>query len=407
MQICQALATRNQEASDRTGRCSSAVNVSTLPVQMELSDSILPLRAAWTSIQPDDNRFLQFEYLRLLEENPPRNTRPVYLVLRSAKGACIGLVFGQIATFDGRENLRSDAGGSRFVRTLRGFFAKRVKIQVLFIGNLLLTGQHGFHFTENNSESAKLLDQAVHFLMDAFPVNGVFVKDIETHNQTLRRQLVKASYTECSFLPNMVLDILPEWADFDDYTAALSSKYRVRQRRAAKHLQGLEQRRLSYSEIEGHLSRINALYREVMESADFNLQELHPNYFLSLANQMGEDFSLYAYFDNEQLIGFYTLIRNHKEAEAHFIGFDRAYNQSHQLYLNMLYDMIRQSIDLGSERLIFARTAAEIKSSVGAVPHQLFCHIRARNRVSNQLVEPVLNLLRNDTNPWVQRHPFK
>jgi hypothetical protein len=36
------------------------------------------------------------------------------------------------------------------------------------------------------------------------------------------------------------------------------------------------------------------------------------------------------------------------------------------LYLNMLYDMIAYSINKGFKEIIFARTALEIKSSVGA-----------------------------------------
>jgi hypothetical protein len=41
------------------------------------------------------------------------------------------------------------------------------------------------------------------------------------------------------------------------------------------------------------------------------------------------------------------------------------------LYLNMLYDMT-YSINKGFKEIIFARTALEIKSSVGARPIQMY-----------------------------------
>jgi len=40
------------------------------------------------------------------------------------------------------------------------------------------------------------------------------------------------------------------------------------------------------------------------------------------------------------------------------------------LYLNMLYDMVCHSINKGFKQIIFARTALEIKSSVGAIPEK-------------------------------------
>jgi hypothetical protein len=72
----------------------------------------------------------------------------------------------------------------------------------------------------------------------------------------------------------------------------------------------------------------------------------------------------------------------------------------------MLFDMIRQSIDSGKNKLVLARTAMEIKSSVGAVPEEMFGYIRANRSWINYLMPKVLELLR-PKDDWLPRRPFK
>jgi hypothetical protein len=64
------------------------------------------------------------------------------------------------------------------------------------------------------------------------------------------------------------------------------------------------------------------------------------------------------------------------------------------LYLNMLYDMIAYSINKGFKEIIFARTALEIKSSVG-VPIQMYGYIGHTNPVVNVMPKIFQSLKRH------------
>ena len=121
---------------------------------------------------------------------------------------------------------------------------------------------------------------------------------------------------------------------------------------------------------------------------------------------MGELFKLYGYFFEGKLIGFNTIILNHEELEAHYLGFDRDFNISHQLYLTMLYDKLKKAIAMKKKRIIFSRTAMEIKSSVGAEPVEMCIYLRHENTLLNKVVSPIISLL-NPHETWVPRHPFK
>ena len=76
------------------------------------------------------------------------------------------------------------------------------------------------------------------------------------------------------------------------------------------------------------------------------------------------------------------------------------------LYLNMLYDMIAYSINKGYRRIVFARTALEIKSSVGANPEVLYGLMRHNNRFINFFV-PKLFYYFEPKMEWTERNPFK
>jgi hypothetical protein len=72
----------------------------------------------------------------------------------------------------------------------------------------------------------------------------------------------------------------------------------------------------------------------------------------------------------------------------------------------MLYDMTIYAINKKFKEIIFARTALEIKSSVGAKPHQMFGLIEHSNPILNKLMYKIFPFLEPET-IWQERNPFK
>ena len=121
---------------------------------------------------------------------------------------------------------------------------------------------------------------------------------------------------------------------------------------------------------------------------------------------MGEDFILRGYYENEQLVGFTTVIRHGNELETYFLGYNDSIQREKMLYLNMLYDIINCGISQGFERIILGRTALEIKSSTGAIPVQLNGFMRHSYALVHQNLSWIFPLLEPEAN-WTQRHPFR
>jgi hypothetical protein len=391
---------------------------STLPGTFRYS-SFRSIEAAgrdWDAAAPADNIFLQRPYLSILESTPPVGMRFVYLVFYKGEEPA-GVALCQIKFFKGDDNIQDlDGSGPCFFSGVNKWLKRRVAgmvaAEILICGNMLLTGEHGFYFDPHKitvDQGIQLLEKALVDVNTQMEREGVkmpfiLVKDTNPAQKTISNNLSGKGFVEFQIQPNMVLDV--PFQSFDEYIGAMSAKYRTRAKRAFKKAEGIVKKELTLLEIQRELPQIYRLYRDIANNAGFNMVDLNERYLLALKRDMGDAFHLYAYYLDGNLVAFYTTIQNGAEMDAHFLGYDKTLNHDLQLYLNILYDIVRLGIDAGCRRIIFARTALEIKSSVGAVAQDLSCFIRNQNSLANRLTGTVLDYLK-PVEEWLPRHPFK
>lgn len=359
-----------------------------------------------------DDLFLSTDYLQFIENNPPRDFTFCYLVFEKM-GKVVGFMACQVKYFNAGQSLNFEGRNDNWI-VFKKWLAKKVEYNTLIIGNLMLTGDHSFYFDaqEFSFEDKKMIfTEGVDFAKKQLAakgtkINAVFIKDFEmgSDNHLLVQSL--EGYNEFQVEPNFVMDLPSEWTNFDDYIEALSSKYRTRAKRAFKKREGIEVKEFNYERILAHKVRINDLYRQVCANSSVNLLHLNENYFLNLKYDLEDNFRLFGYFKEGQLIGFFTTINNGDDLEAHFLGYDLTQNATHQLYLNMLFDIIKTGIDQKAKRIVFARTAHEIKSSVGAVAEEMSLFLKHENCLLNRVLPFALPIL-SPREKWTARQPFK
>lgn len=205
--------------------------------------------------------------------------------------------------------------------------------------------------------------------------------------------------------PEMVLDVSPEWKTFEDYLGALGSKYRVRANAVRKALDGLAVRQIDLSEMESRKSELQALFAAVSDRAPIRVVKPNMDYLISLKRHLKDNMSMTAFFLGGRIVAFRTALFGDGQLEAHYIGTDYDLNKDLCLYQNILYGLIEDGISNRSSRVMFGRTALEIKSTVGARPHALACYIRFRNRALNTVVKVLATGL--GPKEWIPRSPFK
>ncbi|MFZ4543246.1 MAG: hypothetical protein ACOYOA_04295 [Saprospiraceae bacterium] len=360
----------------------------------------------WTLASSPQDVFLQYDYLSFLEKFPPIGLSFAYVIYYSDHKP-VGAAYFQISGFDVSKSLSGYFSKGK-LPAFSEALAKSLKFNSLVSGNLLLTGEHGFYFKPVvESQRQLLMMKAIRTVRTRIKKEGRgatlnFVKDFHLEQD----QFLKKQCGEFDFHPNMILDIHKDWSIFEDYLDSMTTKYRTRAKRAFKKLEPVKLVKLSLQDMEVLNVRIYQLYARIAKNVGFNLVELHPNYFLEIKRIFGDKYEVWGAFDGEQLIGFYTTMHNYDELETGFLGFDDAYNPTHQLYLNFLYSMVKQGIEKKVSRIVFARTAMEIKSSIGAEPVKMHTYIKHQSKVVNAMLPHLVKWL-SPPQDWVQRKPFK
>ena len=379
----------------------------------------------------EHNIFLSPDFQRVLKQTPPFGFQFCYLTFHK-KEQFVGFVACQIKNFDASESLNFDGQQNYILLAVRKWLARRVHFQTLIVGNLLLTGENSYWFDNQlvtDEDKNNFLSNGIQFVKKALSEENIFIKSVFIKDFfEPQKSLITEGYNEFQVEPNFIMPIHAVWHSFEHYLEALSSKYRVRAKRAFKKLQGIEKKEFNEERIIANKLKINALYRNIADKSSFNLVDLNEDYFVEMKRQLGDKFRFFGYYTNAknesvtasgawqeggdnnnsspELVGFFTTIQNGEVLEAHFLGYDESLNHSHQIYLNFLFDIIKNGIDNQSKSIVFARTAHEIKSSVGAQAHDMYLYMRHENPIINRLLPYFLKIL-SPREDWQPRQPFK
>ena len=375
----------------------------------QIYSSAKNLPVSWDSLVVK-NTFLSKDYLTVLESSAPKNMSCHFIGLFHEE-ELVGVALSQ---FINLSEVSSFGERDHCLKTvIRNFVFKNLSSKVLVIGNNMLTGQNCFYFNDKLpiNEGLILLEKVSEELKKIFKKKGLkthltIFKDFA--NQEIQNFKIPEynSYFNFSTQPNMVFPIQESWNIFDDYINDLSKKYRDQYKRARKKAIAISKRKLSLEEIKNYNDRIHELYMNVAKNAPFNTFYLPEKHFEEFKKALKDKFLFYGYFIDDELIGFNTLIKNGKDIDTYFLGYDEKYQREKMLYLNMLYDMIGYSINKGYDRIIFARTALEIKSSVGAKPIKMFGLMKHSNPFINLFVSKTFSYF-EPVMEWQERNPFK
>lgn len=385
---------------------------------IEVYQSVMDVHAVWDGYVRDRDIFLSERYLRAMEVAPPEGMSFYYTMIRRQDEVC-GVVYLQLNHFSAVNSLNYSRNGNgprngSLKKVVRDFVAQKIDFYTLTCGNTTITGEHAFLFDNEIGLETRLalVDELMIMVRDHAQRNGydvqlLFVKDF--YDQVFAAPTkcdFRSHYNEFKAQPAMEMSIDPSWQSMQDYLSSLTSKYRVRVRRARKKAGKTRFRPLTLEEVGKHEEELYRLYRKIADKAVFNLFILGNQYFSSLKTHLEDDYQVYGCFEDGKLIAFYSMIANGDVLDAHFLGYEEAVNREHQLYLNMLLNIVECAIERKFGSIFFARTALEIKSSVGAEPHEMYFYLQHSKGFHNKLLPHIYNLL-DPKEEWTPRSPFK
>lgn len=181
--------------------------------------------------------------------------------------------------------------------------------------------------------------------------------------------LRRFSYRPLETEPNMVLAIDPRWRSYDDYVAALDSKYRKRVKDQLKKLAAAGCTVEPLAEVASQAPRLHELYLAVQGNAAVRLVTVRDGYFAVMAGILRDNFRCTVVKRGAEVIGFVTTVRDGDTAIGYYVGFDRAAAADGvPIYLRLLHATIADAIGWRCTRLSLGRTALEPKAGLGRNP---------------------------------------
>lgn len=377
-------------------------------ITFKIYNTITNLPQNWDEVS-HLNHFLQKPYLSVLEKSAPKNMECFFIGIFE-KEELIGTALAQYLDLN---KLESFGERDNCIKTkIRNFVFKNFASHVLFLGNNMITGQNGYTFNkEINFESINdVMVKCSKALIDYFKkkkikIHIVSYKDFYNECSSELKKFDFGKMYEFSAQPNMIFFLNKNWNTKEDYIASLTKKYRDQYKRAHKKFDGIEIKELSTEEVLKHESDLYRLYYYVAKNAPFNTFFLDKNHFSIFKQECGSKFKIFGYFLKQKLVGFHTILLNGEVLETYFLGYDETIQRENMLYLNMLYHMTEFGIENEFKKIIFGRTALEIKSSIGAEPVEMSGFIYHTNKIIDKYIGKIFNNLEPKVN-WQQRHPF-
>lgn len=367
----------------------------------------------WDELNCSQNLYFSSNYLNALEKNNSHLSY-FYLILKNKNEKAIAFANVQIIEFK-FDTIGIDSSNLFKKITSIGrklsIFPKEKPLKIIICGNSFVSGEHGIFIKKGENKRLilrKISKGILHYTEysnQENPVDIFMMKDFIVDSLSVTNELLSLGYYAFNIEPNMILKINPQWQNFDNYLAALKTKFRVKAKKAIKLSTNLVTKDITVLNFEEHLLKMTELYKKVVTKAAFNLSEFKLQTYKSLKTKLGDSYILKSYWIEDKMVGFMSGMINKKNLDAHFVGLDYEFNKQYAIYQRMLYDYIKIAIDNKIERLNFGRTASEIKSSVGAVPEDLTVYIRHKKSIRNKILK--LFLLKIQPTEFKQKFPFK
>ena len=366
----------------------------------------------WEDLACENNRYFHRDFLKSIEKNHSEIQCYYQILFDKNNKACAFFSF-QIIDFEInsiKNNFELFIKKIQKIANKIPFFPSSRPLKILIVGNTFVSGEHGFFIKENLDKRVVLKEFSKAILQftntqNQLKIDAILCKDFNNESLSNTSIFEEFQFKRFSVEPNMVMEIHPNWKNFNDYLAALKTKFRVKAKKALQQSSDLKTVQITSENCEEQLIKMMDLYQKVSYNAGFNLANFNVATYKDLKRAFGENYVLQSYWIAEKMVGFLSGMITNNSLDAHFVGIDYSMNKQHAIYQRMLYDYIKIAIDKNLKIVNFGRTASEIKSSVGAIPKDLTIYFRHKKRITNRILH--LFLQRVQPTAFQQKYPFK
>jgi predicted N-acyltransferase len=193
-------------------------------------------------------------------------------------------------------------------------------------------------------------------------------------------------------LPTAFLDV--HFDTLDEYLASLSKATRKDMRRKLKTAAEL---RVEWrTNVDDIASEIMRLYTSTFANAQFNFEELTPEYFRSVLRELEGRANCVTYWLRDRLVAFNLVLHDGKRLLDKFLGMDYAVAREHNLYFCTWFENVRYCIEHRIALYQSGQGLHAVKRRLGSRLGANWLWYRHRNRVLDAILATVERVARLD-----------
>ncbi|MGE0483030.1 MAG: GNAT family N-acetyltransferase [Gammaproteobacteria bacterium] len=369
--------------------------------QLDWLDSIHHVDAAtWDALVGDGAITRSHAYLAAIEDAGLPGGRRFYAVLRDERGivahACVYLVETDFAQLMPRW-IQALAGG------VRRAWPRFLRARITECASPLTAGS-----SISLREGACLRTVVEHLerglaTLAAREGSGLIVlRDFPADDSAATDTLCRRGFKRVANLP--LARIRVRWSTYDEYLAALRSRYRKDLRRRLRRAEQSGRRVVTLDDFGADAARWAAQVDAVYDAAPgFKRERLGPAYYATLNRLPGEASRLVVVEQDGHCLAHGMVLVDAENTTATFFG--REPGAPAGEWFQLADAVIRIAIERGSRYVNFGLGAYDAKSLVGAESVPLVVYTRATNRLLNAVIRLVPDLMRHE--PGCRRHVFR
>lgn len=206
---------------------------------------------------------------------------------------------------------------------------------------------------------------------------------------------------------SMEMDVESAWRNMKDYEKALKHKYAQRYRKIKAGWEKVEVRELTAEDVWKEKETIYQLYHNISLNQTVRLGILSKDYLPLLQQEYPDQLKLWMVYEEGKAVAFFSAWLQETALDMFYIGMDYSRNEELQLYFNILFFSVEQTIAQGKNKLILGRTALEAKARLGCKPKYLSTYLHIPNKVLRTFVNSIQENVKEGEGAWENRHPLK
>jgi predicted N-acyltransferase len=358
-----------------TGAAPPGQNLSRPPgLTCEHHPAIGPVAAAWDRFVPRDLPHLRSGFLRAAEQSDMIRAPDYLLLYQDGRPVAAAVTFTLLVDTAKAAPPQRQAWVHWVRRRLPGYGYQQLRVCGSPIGN----AECGVHFAPDLPAAAR---------------RAVFARIAE---EVQRRGGLGPTYFFKEFPDDAVAEYASElerlgffavdpgpgtrlplrWASFDDYMAAMRTKYRHQLKKDLKAGEGLTFDLLDSFAVLA--PQATPLYRNVVAHAAATLQVADERFFAAVSAFEQAHLLVARLRDGGQLVGVNLLLFGDTCMHNVYIGFDYEQNKKYRIYFNLFEQSLRLALERGCKRAYFGQTSYDFKARMGANPFGLTAYMKHR-----------------------------